>query len=157
MSGKSAFPKPAPRRTALALGVLLLAGLAAFLLWPAGAPAERAMSATEAHEAAQAGDIILLDIREPEEWRESGIAEGAVPLDMRHESFGPRLMQLTDGDRETPVALICATGGRSAWLAQRLEDAGFTNVIDVSEGMFGSRAGPGWLRSGLPVRPYPDG
>jgi hypothetical protein len=28
---------------------------------------------------------------------------------------------------------------------------GFTNVYNVSEGMAGSKAGPGWIRRGLPI------
>ena len=28
------------------------------------------------------------------------------------------------------------------------------NILDVSEGMYGSSYGPGWLRSGLPVKNY---
>ena len=37
-----------------------------------------------------------------------------------------------------------------AW-ADHLREAGFTNIIDVPEGMLGSGAGPGWLKSGLPL------
>jgi hypothetical protein len=36
-------------------------------------------------------------------------------------------------------------------MSNLLENAGFTNIIDVPEGMMGSRAGPGWLKRGLPV------
>jgi len=32
-----------------------------------------------------------------------------------------------------------------------LQDAGFTNVANVKEGMVGSSAGPDWIRRGLPV------
>jgi rhodanese-related sulfurtransferase len=40
---------------------------------------------------------------------------------------------------------------RSSRLSRTLRDAGYSNVIDVPEGMLGSYAGPGWLERGLPL------
>ena len=34
--------------------------------------------------------------------------------------------------------------------------AGFSNIIDVPEGMLGSAAGPGWLAADLPTLPYEE-
>ncbi len=114
------------------------------------------ITVAEAHEQASKGNVLLIDIRTPREWRASGIGEGAVPLDMRREDFVKALAELAGGDPATPVALICARGVRSARLSNRLIEAGFTNVIDVPEGMLGSAAGPGWVRAGLPVRKYDE-
>lgn len=111
----------------------------------------------QAHQQAVSGEVLLVDIRTPREWRATGIGQGAQPLDMRREDFVQALMQLTGGDASAPVALICARGVRSARLSNRLTEAGFTNVIDVPEGMLGSAAGPGWVRAGLPVRAYSEG
>jgi len=110
------------------------------------------LSVKEAHHQAVSGDILLVDIRTPREWQATGIGTGAHPLDMRREDFEQVLAQLVDGNRDAPVALICARGVRSARLSNRLTEAGFTNVIDVPEGMLGSAAGPGWVRAGLPVQ-----
>ncbi|WP_170387388.1 rhodanese-like domain-containing protein [Ruegeria atlantica] len=110
------------------------------------------ISVAEAHELALSGDILLVDIRTPREWRATGIGDGAQPLDMRREDFEQALTRLTNGDRGAPVALICARGVRSARLSNRLTEAGFTHIIDVPEGMLGSAAGPGWVRAGLPVQ-----
>lgn len=112
------------------------------------------ISVADAHEQAVDGRVLLVDIRTPREWRASGIGEGAVPLDLRREDFVDVLTQMTGGDQAAPVALICARGVRSARLSNRLIEAGFTNIIDVPEGMLGSAAGPGWVRAGLPVRKY---
>lgn len=94
--------------------------------------------------------LILIDIRRPDEWALTGVAFGAVPLDMREDRFLDRLDQLTGGDRAAPIALICARGVRSRRLATKLAAAGFSAVLDVSEGMLGSAAGPGWIARGLP-------
>ena len=106
-----------------------------------------------AHEAAQSGSIILVDIRTPEEWSQTGIAEGAIALDMTAKTFISNLIALREHHPETQIALICATGGRSAYLNRYLWKNGFKNTADVSEGMLGSRAGPGWLKAGLPIYP----
>lgn len=108
------------------------------------------LTAPEAHEAAVAGDIFLIDIRRPDEWAATGSGEGAHRLDMRRDDFTKALTEIAI-DKDAPIALICARGVRSARTANRLMEAGFTNIIDVPEGMLGSAAGPGWLRRGLPV------
>ena len=109
-----------------------------------------------AHQQAQQGTVYLIDIRTPREWRTTGIGEGAYPIDMRREDFVETLDHLTGGDRAAPVALICAHGVRSARLSNQLAEVGFTNIIDVPEGMLGSATGPGWLRTGLPVEDYKE-
>ncbi|MCV6585028.1 MAG: rhodanese-like domain-containing protein [Marinibacterium sp.] len=114
------------------------------------------LSVTDAHSAAQRGDITLIDIRRPDEWARTGIGQGAHPIDMRRDDFTDVLLALLGGDADRPVALICARGVRSARLTRRLSDAGFTHVINVPEGMLGSRSGPGWLVRDLPVYAYKE-
>ncbi|MEX0306611.1 MAG: rhodanese-like domain-containing protein [Ruegeria sp.] len=114
------------------------------------------ITVSEAHQQAQGGAVYLIDIRTPREWRSTGIGEGAHPIDMRRDDFVQALDRLTDGNRAAPVALICARGVRSARLSNQLTEAGFTNIIDVPEGMLGSAAGPGWVRAGLPVNEYKE-
>lgn len=109
------------------------------------------LTALEAQAAAIAGEITLVDIRRPDEWARTGIGQGAVPIDMRADNFIAVLLKQTGGRKDLPVALICARGVRSARMAARLAEAGFTQILDVPEGMSGSGAGPGWLKRGLPV------
>lgn len=113
--------------------------------------AGESVDAPTAHRLATAGSIHLIDIRRPDEWDKTGSGEGASRLDMRRKDFITELEKITSGDRAAPVALICARGVRSAWLNNKLTEAGFTNIIDVPEGMLGSSAGPGWLKRGLPI------
>ena len=110
-----------------------------------------ALSATEAHMAANAGSITLIDIRRPDEWARTGTGVGANPINMLDRDFIEQLTALVDGDTTVPVALICARGVRSRKMGARLTQAGFTNILDVPEGMLGSGAGPGWIKRGLPV------
>ncbi|MGI9513639.1 MAG: rhodanese-like domain-containing protein [Anderseniella sp.] len=133
-----------------------LFGAAAFVGMAAnGAQASSGiMSAPDALAAAARGEVVLVDIRTRGEWKQSGLAEPALAISMHEAGFVRNLARALGGNRSSPIALICATGGRSAHMLRILATAGFTNVVDVSEGMFGSRAGPGWLKRGLPVKSW---
>jgi len=108
------------------------------------------LTPTEAHALAVAGDIHLIDIRRPDEWSATGSGEGAVRIDMRDDDFEAQLLSVA-GDPSAPIALICAAGVRSSRLSNRLTAEGFSNIIDVPEGMTGGIYGPGWVNTGLPV------
>jgi rhodanese-related sulfurtransferase len=114
------------------------------------------ISAEDAHKAALAGDVILLDIRTPQEWAETGVPASGHPVSMHVPGFLDELSTLNEGDRNRPVALICARGNRSAFLKSELEKRGFTNIIDVSEGMVGGQRGAGWIARGLPTTKLQD-
>lgn len=109
------------------------------------------LTAVEAFTAAGAGEITLIDIRTPREWRQTGVPVGAVAIDMRRRDFLQALNMAVAGDLTAPVALICARGVRSARLTRALVEAGYSRIIDVPEGMLGSASGPGWLAGNLPV------
>jgi len=149
--------KFAPRRTVLKLLLLL-----PFVGGASVAQAQSAshkMSVREAHDAAVAGKLVLIDIRSTDEWRETGLPASAHAISMhqQQQTFLSELATATGGSRATPIALICAVGNRSANLQAWMRNAGFTNVIDVAEGMIGGRHGAGWLKTGLPVRVWRPG
>lgn len=113
------------------------------------------LTATEARALFEAGEVVLIDIRQPEEWRELGVPQGAVRISMAHpqggEGFLRDLMAAVDDNMDAPIVLICRTGNRTSQVVPALQRWGFTQVYHVPEGMLGSRFGPGWIRSGLPV------
>ena len=111
------------------------------------------LDAASAYEKAKDGEIILVDIRTPPEWAETGVGEGALAINMRDPEFVKALVVLRQRNPETPIALICRTGNRSGYVVKTLAAQGFPGLVDVSEGMAGSKAGPGWLKRGLPTYP----
>ncbi|MEX0283143.1 MAG: rhodanese-like domain-containing protein [Paracoccaceae bacterium] len=141
------------RRSVLGMAVLGAGVAAATFRYVRAAPEYEGGSllVDEAYGRAVAGTITLIDIRRPDEWNATGVGEGAHPIDMRRDDFINALEQVAGPDRTQPIALICARGVRSARLSKRLTQAGFTQIIDVPEGMLGSAAGPGWLARDLPT------
>lgn len=138
----------------LACATLAVSGYAAWsYTHPESADGVVQVAVEVAHARAVTGDILLIDIRRPDEWSLTGVGEAALPLDMRRPDFLSALNQATGGDTSRAIALICARGVRSARLTRKLADAGYTRLINVPEGMLGSHAGAGWLAKGLPVIP----
>lgn len=79
----------------------------------------------------QSGEVVILDVRTPPEWR-GGHIPGAVhiPLD----ELTARYQEL-DPEQETLV--VCAHGIRSASAGHWLEQVGFERVANVRHGMSG--------------------
>ena len=94
---------------------------------------------TEVHERVTSDGALLIDVREPREWR-AGRAAGA-----RHIPLGELAQRAGELPREQPVYLICASGNRSKAAAGLLHRAGFASPINVAGGM------GAWLRAHLPV------
>lgn len=133
------------RRVFLTLGSVLLMAACSTHTGPV-------LSAPDTLAKLQAGEITLIDIRTPREWRQTGIAEGAQPIDMTRKTFVDEVLAAVDGDKDAPIGIICRTGNRTTHVQKALQGMGFTNVYNVKEGMAGSGAGPGWIRRGLPTQ-----
>jgi len=82
---------------------------------------------------------VLIDVREPHEWR-VGHARGA-----RHIPLAQLPGILDQQPREAPVYLICATGHRSRNAAAYLQKNGFSRPVNVRGGT------AAWHRAGLPI------
>ena len=101
--------------------------------------------------ALERGEGVLLDIRSRKEWRNTGVAKGAWPISMHEPRFPQRLFAAKELAKGKPVAIICATGGRTGSVMRALRRSGYSGFIDVSEGMMGSRLGRGWIAKKYPI------
>lgn len=77
-------------------------------------------------------NVLLIDIREPFEWAETGIVEGAIPITASRNFLQDIAPYLDD----RPVALICRTGNRTSQLARMLEPHLTQDVIHIEGGIF---------------------
>ena len=81
----------------------------------------------------------IVDVREPDEWREGAIL-GSVNVPYR--AIGAGLDGIASSE---PVAVVCASGNRSAIAASLLERAGYAQVTNVEGGT------DRWKAAGLPL------
>jgi rhodanese-related sulfurtransferase len=99
------------------------------------------ISADDARKQAEAGEAVLIDVREESDWRE-GRAQGA-----RHLSRGMIELEIEEQipDVSKPIICYCGGGSRSALVAESLQKMGYENVRSLAGGF---RA---WTEAGLPV------
>jgi rhodanese-related sulfurtransferase len=86
----------------------------------------------------------IVDVREPEEWAETGVPEGAVliPLGDLESRAAAEL------SADAPVYVICRSGNRSQTGSDILVGLGFTEVYNVDGGF------NAWSAAGLPAEAY---
>ncbi|HEV2554519.1 MAG TPA: rhodanese-like domain-containing protein [Bosea sp. (in: a-proteobacteria)] len=138
-------PRGLPRRSFLAGSLLLPASLVR-------AQVPQYLTARDAYESARAGTLLLIDIRPPAEWRDTGLAQGALALDAETPAFEVRLAGLRLDHPAKRIALIDRSGALAASVRTKLAGRGFRDVLAVRGGMLGPG---GWLAEKLPVVAYP--
>lgn len=141
------------QRSSQGIGFAAVISIFPVLAWAGSS--DGTISAPDAYTASSEGSVTLIDIRRPSEWNQTGIPQGAQAITM-HDDDGPsafleNIRKAVNGDTSAPIALICARGVRTKWAQRFLTANGFTNVLNVSEGMFGRGSKPGWLKRELPV------
>ncbi|MFN4057465.1 MAG: rhodanese-like domain-containing protein [Roseinatronobacter sp.] len=95
---------------------------------------------------AQAAGALIVDIRNPAEWAQSGVLPGARLITFAGlPSFLSALRPYINPN--TPVALICASGARSAQAQKLLAGKIDAPVVNIKGGMMGA------MRAGQPVTP----
>ena len=106
------------------------------------------ISPADAHDRQQAGDAVLIDIRDIRELQRDGRIDGAF--------HAPRGMLEFWADPDSPyhkeifatkgeLVLFCASSWRSALAAKTLQDMGFSNIRDMDGGF------TAWKTASLPI------
>jgi len=105
----------------------------------------------------QENKVILVDVRTEAEWRNTGIAKGALPISMLDKDFIAKIIKIRADNPGKPIAFICASGRRSSIVQSELSKRGMKDLWSVYGGMTGSSDAKGWIADGLPVVAYPAG
>ena len=100
-------------------------------------------SAAEVQQRLSSAGTLLIDVREPDEYRQGHIA-GAINIPRGMLEFKisnePALQQL-----DRPLIVYCKTSGRAALSVVALQTMGFTNVTSLAGGF------DAWAAGNLPV------
>lgn len=94
-----------------------------------GGSTVKRFSAIDAISGANAGEVVVVDCREAGELRASGTAKGGVhiPLALLQMKADPKSPDFDKRfDPAKPIAIFCASGGRSGMGAQVLSRLGYT-------------------------------
>lgn len=87
-------------------------------------------------------EVQLVDVRTPGEWSK-GIIPNAKKINYRDSDFLAQMEK--ELDKEKPLVVYCAAGGRSAGASKKLSELGFKNIYDLGVGF------SGWQAAGMPV------
>ncbi len=85
--------------------------------------------------------VQLLDVRTPEEFKE-GHLKNAVNINFYDDDFAQQVVKL---DKNKPLLVYCAKGGRSASAAEQMAKSGFTALYELDGGIIA------WKKAGKPV------
>ncbi|MEL6559690.1 MAG: rhodanese-like domain-containing protein [Bacteroidota bacterium] len=85
--------------------------------------------------------VQLVDVRTPGEVQK-GYIEGAIHIDYFDQNFEKLANKL---DKNKPIIVYCAVGGRSAKSGERLVTMGFTKIYDLAGGI------TKWKQEGFPL------
>ncbi|MEM8617694.1 MAG: rhodanese-like domain-containing protein [Pseudomonadota bacterium] len=91
---------------------------------------------------------VLIDVRTPREWSETGVAQGAWRVELGDPDFTSKVAAILGSDQSTEVAFICRSGNRSKTARDRMIAAGYLNATSVAGGTL---CPEGWKESGLPI------
>jgi len=111
----------------------------------------------QAYTMMQENKLVLVDVRTEPEWRNTGIAKGALPISMLDKDFIAKILKIRADNPGKAIAFICASGRRSSIVQSELSRRGIENLWSVYGGMTGSSDAKGWIADGLPVVAYPAG
>lgn len=119
----------------------------AFLLAACG-PSLEGGTLEDAAKRVASGQAVLVDVREPAEWRSTGVAAPALLLSKSsYEAGSEEWKEFLSKNRDKEIILMCRSGNRSGQMARVLTQQGLrtTNLGAYSA----------WKSAGLPTREVP--
>jgi rhodanese-related sulfurtransferase len=119
-------------KTIFGLLTLLISSLFLVSCSSGGSSAITNVDATAFLAKAQSENVQVIDVRTYGEF-ESGHLKGALNIDVESGAFDSGITNL---DKTATYALYCRSGRRSTIAAERMADAGFTNIINFNVGGF---------------------
>ena len=126
-------------KTIIGVLALLLSSLALTSCSSDGSSAITNVDATTFLAKTQSADVQVIDVRTYGEFV-SGHLSGALNIDVESGAFDSGIANL---DKTATYALYCRSGRRSTIAAERMADAGFTNIINFNSGGFDQLAAAG--------------
>ncbi len=102
---------------------------------------------------------LIIDVRNKDEWKESGVIPNAILIQMLapdsniRDEYLADLIKVIGTDKSKEVGIICRSGRRSSYTVNMLQEKGYTNIHNISEGMLGDQKIIGWITRNYPTIP----
>lgn len=104
-----------------------------------------AIDCAQALKGAQDKTLIVIDVRTPAEWADTGVPANAKCKMLQAPDFADYVRSCRDAAPNLPIALFCLSGARSLKAAKAARKAGLDNLHIVRGGV------DAWRKAGLPL------
>lgn len=101
----------------------------------------RTVNQKEAQEIIKDGNVVILDVRTPDEHCASCL-ENSVNIDFMDKSFSSTVDGL---DKNGKYLVYCGSGGRSLQAAKIMDEKGFSEIYNLDGGIIK------WTKNGMPT------
>jgi rhodanese-related sulfurtransferase len=128
-------------KKAVALAVAAIASVGLLAGCSSSNEAVKKVDPVEFSEVISQPDVIILDVRTPEEFNAGHIAN-AININIAGADFSSEVSKL---DKNATVAVYCRSANRSAVATNEMSDLGFTDMYDMQGGIVD------WEAAGGPV------
>jgi rhodanese-related sulfurtransferase len=128
-------------RKAVALAVAAIASVGLLAGCSSSNEAIKKVDPVEFSEMISQPDVIILDVRTPEEFNAGHIAN-AININLEGSDFSSEVSKL---DKNATVAVYCRSGNRSGVATEQMAELGFTDMYDMQGGIVD------WEDAGGPV------
>jgi rhodanese-related sulfurtransferase len=128
-------------RKAVALAVAAIASVGLLAGCSSSNEAIKKVDPVEFSEMISQPDVIILDVRTPEEFNAGHIAN-AININLEGSDFSSEVSKL---DKNATVAVYCRSGNRSGVATEQMAELGFTDMYDMQGGIVD------WEAAGGPV------
>ena len=128
-------------KKAVALAVAAIASVGLLAGCSSSNEATKKVDPVEFSEVIAQPDVIILDVRTPEEFNAGHIAN-AININVADSNFSSEVSKL---DKNATVAVYCRSANRSAVATDQMAELGFTDMYDMQGGILD------WEAAGGPV------
>jgi rhodanese-related sulfurtransferase len=109
-----------------------------------GNPIEK-ISPADAYEGCLAGETVIIDVREANEWQQTGTPKGCHRIALNDVDFVEQVAALTDAFPQAALAISCKSGMRAEMAIKKLRMSNIENLKLVAGGF------EAWSKERLPI------
>ncbi len=108
-------------------------------------PLAQALSPKQAHQMQQNGEIVIIDVRQPDEWQQTGLPAGAQGVALSGPNFIEQIEEIAAQNKGCKLAISCQSGMRTKAAVKSLDAHGMKNLHQIKGGLMA------WNRENLPI------
>ena len=108
-------------------------------------PLAQAVSPEQAHQMQLNGEIVIIDVRQANEWQQTGLPAGANGVALDDPDFIKKVKTIAAQNKDCKLAISCQSSMRTKAAIKLLDAHGQKNLFQIKGGLMA------WNRKDLPI------